>query len=283
MPQPTSLAFTEYGPKDAPPIIFLHGGGVGGWMWTPVTERLPDYYCLAPDQPEHGASRLIAPFSIELAAEKVAELIQAQIPGGKASVVGLSEGAQIAVQLLATAPETVEKAFISSALLRPLPGMGLMGSPALLRWTYRLTVAPFKRWDAWMRLNMKYSAGIPAEYFPQFKADFQSLSEAEFVNLLLANQRFRLPPGLEKVAAPVLVVAGRHEHLAMQQSARDLVTALPNATGAWLNLGSGATLAQEHNWALTDPDLFAQTLHAWLEGAALPDALEIFSGPGGPF
>lgn len=274
----TSLAFQASGPKDASPIIFLHGGGVGSWMWSPVMERLPDFYCLAPDQPEHGGSRRIAPFSMALAAEKVSELILSQTPRGKSIVVGLSEGAQVTVQLLATSPETVEKAFISSALLRPLPGMGMMGSPAILRWAYRLMLAPFKRWDAWIRLNMKYSAGIPAEYYPQFKTDFQSMTEAEFVNLLLANQRFRLPPGLEKVAVPVLVVAGRHEHPAMQQSARDLVAALPNATGAWLNLGSAATLAQEHNWALTNSDLFAQTLRAWLEGAAWPRELELFPG-----
>ena len=273
----TSLAFQASGPMDAPPIIFLHGGGVGGWMWAPVMERLPDYHCLAPDQPEHGGSRLIAPFSIALAAEKVAELIQAQTTRGKASVVGLSEGAQVAVQLLAAHPETVDKAFISSALLRPLPGMGLMGSPAVLRWAFRLTVAAFKQWDAWIRLNMRYSAGVPAEYYPQFKADFQSFTEAEFVNLMLANQRFRLPPGLEKVAAPVLVVAGRHEHPAMQQSGRDLAAVLPHATGAWLNLGSGSTLAQEHNWPLTTPGLFAQTLRAWLEGTALPEEIELFS------
>lgn len=274
MTHSTSLAYQTSGPMDAPPIIFLHAGGVGGWMWAPVMERLPDYYCLAPDQPEHGGSRRIAPFSMSLAAEKVAGLIHAQTPRGVASVVGLSEGAQVAVQLLATYPETVDKALISSALLRPLPGMGVLGSPAILRWTYRLMVAPFKRWEAWIRLNMKYSAGIPAEYYPQFKADFQSMTEAEFVNLMLANQRFRLPPGLERVASPVLVVAGRHEHLAMQQSARDLAAALPHATGAWLNLGSGATLTQEHNWALTEPDLFAQTLRAWLESAALPGELE---------
>jgi pimeloyl-ACP methyl ester carboxylesterase len=49
------------------------------------------------------------PFSMELAAQKVAELIRDHAHGSKATVVGLSEGAQITVQLLATAPEHVER------------------------------------------------------------------------------------------------------------------------------------------------------------------------------
>jgi pimeloyl-ACP methyl ester carboxylesterase len=69
---------------------------------------------------------------MELSAEKVTELILHQGQGGKAFVVGLSEGARVAVQLLATTPERVEKAVISSALLLPIPSLGWLSSPALL-------------------------------------------------------------------------------------------------------------------------------------------------------
>ncbi|HET6822007.1 MAG TPA: hypothetical protein VFH34_05120 [Anaerolineales bacterium] len=40
-----------------------------------------------------------------------------------------------------------------------------------------------------------------------------------------------------KVNVPVLVLAGKREYAAMRQSARDLVAALPNATGVLINLG----------------------------------------------
>ena len=63
-----------------------------------------------------GKSRAIAAFSLDLAAEKVADVIREHAHGGKASMVGLSEGAQVTVQLLAIAPELVEKAIISSAV-----------------------------------------------------------------------------------------------------------------------------------------------------------------------
>ncbi|MGA2504352.1 MAG: alpha/beta hydrolase [Anaerolineales bacterium] len=101
------------GPEEAPSIVFLHGGGMGSWMRNPVMGYLADYHCIAPDQPEHGGSRAIGKFSIALAAGKVAELIHNQTHDDKAIVVGLSEGAQIAVQLLASTPEVVEKAMAS--------------------------------------------------------------------------------------------------------------------------------------------------------------------------
>ena len=269
-----SLSFEAFGPKNAATIVFLNGGGAGGWMWQPVIQCLQDYYCLVSDQPEHGLNRAIAPFSMELAAEKAAELILRHARGGKACVVGLSEGAQVAVQLLATAPERVEKAVVSSALVLPIPGMGWAASRALLAWTYRLSIPPFKNSDWWIRLNMKYAAGIPFEYYSDFKKDFQEMTESEWTNLIIANQQFRVPVGLEKAEAPTLILAGKNEYPAMKQSARDLVKALPRASGGFINLGKNSTMTKEHNWALTAPELFARTVRAWIEERPLPGEIE---------
>ena len=243
-------------------------------MWQPVIQLLPEYRCLAPDQPEHGNSRQIGPFSIELSAIKVAELIRDQAHEGKACVVGLSVGAQIAVQLLVTAPECVDKVIISSALLRSIPGLGWASSRAMLAWAYRLAVRPFINSDWWIRLNMNFAAGLSNEFYPKFKRDFQRTTESEFVNTMAANQRFRLPDGLGKVTVSTLVVAGEKEHAAMKQSVRDLAAALPSATGGLFSLGPVSSKVKEHNWAMTAPELFAQTVRAWIEGQPLPQELK---------
>ncbi len=273
VPASSSLSFQAFGRNDATTIVFLHSGGVGRWMWQPVIGLLQDYHCLAPDQPEHGGSSQIGPFSMQLAAIKTAELIRDQASGGRACVVGLSEGAQIIVQLLATSLERVEKAIISSALVRPIPGLGWVRSRPLLAWMYRLSIPPFKTSDWWIRLNMKYAAGIPDEYYPSFKKDFQEMTESEFVNLMIANQQFRLPKGLDQATAPALVLAGRTEYDAMKQSVRDLVSVLPRAQGGLVSLGKKVTRAQEHNWAMTAPELFAETVRAWIEEKPLPAAI----------
>ncbi len=167
----------EAGSAHNPAIVFLHGGGAGGWMWQPQIDSLSDaFYCLAPDLPEQGRSLEIRPFSIQSSVEQVAGLIRTRVPGGKAHVVGLSEGAQITVALLSRYPEVVDRAVISSALIRPMPGLAWMVTPRMAALSYEIGVPPFKNNDWWIRLNMKYSAGMPEAYFPQFKETFQNLT-----------------------------------------------------------------------------------------------------------
>ena len=84
------MLFTlERGDPSSPAIIFLHGGGLSGKSWQPVIERLPDFFCLAPDLPEQGRSQDIA-FSLEGSARHVAEIIRAKAGGRRAHLVGLA-------------------------------------------------------------------------------------------------------------------------------------------------------------------------------------------------
>lgn len=273
----TLLKYQSYGSDGAKTILFLHGGGVAGWMWDPVVGRLQDFHCLVPDMPEHGRSLDIGPFTMELAANQAIELVHEQAHGGKAVVVGLSEGAQVVVQMLATAPEVIERAIVSSAMLLPMAGYGWLSSPRLLGGMFRMSIPPFRKNDWWMRLNMKYSAAIPENYYPQYRANFQIITESQFVNLVIANQKFRMPGNLEKVTVPTLVIAGLHEYPAMKESARQLAATLPNAQAKLIDLGKGTSMRLEHNWAMNMPDQFAQTVQAFINGDRLPEVLRPFA------
>lgn len=99
------------------------------------------------------------------------------------------------------------------------------------------------------------------------------MTESQFVNLMVANQTYRLPEGLEKVKVPVLAACGRHEYKAMQRSVRLLAEILPNCKAYLINLGEHSGLSAEHNWALTAPEDFAEALRNWLENRPLPDFL----------
>ncbi len=267
------LLYQEFHPECETTILFLHGGGSAGWMWQPVVERLSEFHCLVPDLPEHGESALVKPFSMALAAQKTAELIRAKARGGKAIVVGLSEGAQVAVQMLASTPDVIKGAFISSALLLPMPGAKLYSSRGLIAALFRISVPPFRNSDWWIRINMKYAAGIPDEFFAQFKENFQKMSESQFVNLMVANQTFRLPEGVSKAIIPSLIVCGKHEYKAMKESAVLLSKHLSNNQVYQIDLGEGSTLAAEHNWAMTAPQSFADAIKNWHEGNPLPEVL----------
>jgi pimeloyl-ACP methyl ester carboxylesterase len=254
-------------------IVFLHGGGAAGWMWKEQIKAFsPDYHVLVPDLPEQGRSTEVGAYTTEAAATLVADLIRMRAHGGRAHVVGLSEGAQVVVALLASAPETVDHAVVSSAILRPMPG-NWMYTYAVMAATHRWFIEPYKNNDWWIHLNMKYSAGIPDEYYADFKRSFQQATESSTANMLACGMSFRMPPGLEQASVPVLVAVGKHEYTQMKQSGRDLLAALPKAKGVIISLGARSSLRGEHNWALTAPDFFNAAVRAWVEDGPLPAAL----------
>lgn len=271
----THLYFESSGPESARSIVFLHGGGVGGWMWREVVKNLQaDFHCLVPDLPEQGRNIHAGdgPYTTEGAADRIAAFIHGQGHAGRASVVGLSEGAQVVVSLLSRSPEVIDHAVASSAILRGL-WMNRLYTPGVFRWTHRLFMAPFKNSDWWIRLNMHGSAGISDDYFVDFKRDFQEMTEDSLTHLMVASLTYHLPAGLEKANVPVLVVVGNKEYRAMKMSGLDLLKVLPKARGVMVNLGAGSSLAKEHNWAMTAPDLFSTTVRAWIEDRPLPEAL----------
>lgn len=267
-----SLFVRETGNMTAPTIVFLHGGGGASWMWKPQLEALTEFHCLAPDLPEQGQSAAEKPFSIQGSAALVADLIRTRAQGGKAFVVGLSEGAQIAVALLSQSPELVEGAIISSALVKPVPGAGMI-TPGLVAISYRWFVAPFKQSDWWVKVNMKYSAGVPDAYLDDFRQSFQGLTEEGFTNVMMENQRFRIPAGLDKAQPRTLVVCGKNEYGVMRQSTQELAAALPNAQAYEVVHSRKMSVAEEHNWNMSAPDLFTRMVRAWIKQQPLPGEL----------
>lgn len=257
-----ALFVRESGPAAAPTVIFLHGGGVGGWMWQEQVRAMPEYHCLVPDLPEHGHSLDAGPYTMAGATEAVAELIRTRAHGRRAHCVGLSLGAQLIVVLLASHPELVDRAVISGALVRPFPGVRLLGGA--LDWSIRMYL-PIKDWPWLVRLNMR-SNGIPSKYFEETQEDTRRITVAGFGRLMRENLQYRLPDGLQNLSVPALVVVGQKEYGIMRQSARDLTHAIPSSRGYVVD-GVG------HNWALESPDRFTALVRAWLADQPLPGGL----------
>ena len=242
-------------------------------MWQRQTAALSDYHCLAPDMPEQGRSSAIRPLTIPDTAAQIAELIRLRAHGGVAQLVGLSLGAQVGVQMLALAPELIDHAVISSALVNALSG-GWMLQPGLLKWMFRLSVSPFKNSQWWARINMHYAAGIPEEYFAQYFEEYRAMTDQSFVDVMIVNQQFRIPEGLDNVKSPVLMIVGQKEYKVMRDSARDLVAAIPDSRAYVVHHDPKLSMAQQHNWSMNTPEMFTETVRAWITGQPLPASLQ---------
>jgi pimeloyl-ACP methyl ester carboxylesterase len=250
-----SLYFEEMGNKNAPTIVFIHGGGVSGWMWQKQWEAFGDYHVLIPDLPDHGKSMGEGKIDIADSADRVAALIKERANGGRAHVVGHSLGAKVIVQTLATHPEVIDRAVVASALFRPVPLMNLMlNMPA-----YRLTV--------WMLKSRRVLDMQARQFnFPNdfYRENFKREISAETPEILSRiydqlNKYIALPEGLGGAHAPTLVLAGEKELKAMRLSVGNIARALPDAQGF---LVKGAL----HNYPWAQYEVFNATVRAWLEG-----------------
>lgn len=118
---------------------------------------------------------------------------------------------------------------------------------------------------------MRYGNAIPERYFNEVREDTRRMTAAPFTHMLLENQRFRMPAGLDQMSVPVLVVAGLHELALVHRSVRELVAAL--SAGQGYLVATNLRGAQDHSWNLQRPELFNTVTRAWLTDQPLPPEL----------
>jgi pimeloyl-ACP methyl ester carboxylesterase len=106
--QPVLRPWVALGPVDAPAIVFIHATRFTRAQWYPQLRQLSDRYrCVAIDLPGHGR-RADAPFTMAAAVAAVDQAIAAEIPSGRAVLVGLSLGGYVAIETAVAHPERVE-------------------------------------------------------------------------------------------------------------------------------------------------------------------------------
>jgi len=243
----------DRGPRDAEALVFVHGAGVGGWMWKHQLEALGAYHAIVVDLPDHGSARGEEFTGIETAADNLADFIRQSLPGGRAHLVGHGLGAKIVLELLSHSPETARSALVSSALVRKSAlaavtnshalhrlGLWLLQNPALARaQAARRGFPEGELRDAFL----SELAGLKAENLDRPSAAFAA--------------RLFLPPKLSMLSCPVLVTAGAREPRSMLRSLEDIVAAIPGATSA-IVAGAG------HSYPWTHPAAYNALLESFL-------------------
>ncbi|MUG43512.1 alpha/beta fold hydrolase [Paenibacillus woosongensis] len=244
-----SLFYIESGDTKAPLLVFLHGGGVSGWMWDKQIEHFQDYHCLVPDLPGHGQSSSI-PFSISGSAEFIAKLIEPMAQGKTVVLIGFSLGAQVALQLLSMRPQAFDYAIINSALVRPIP-------------LAKQIIGPSIKLTHWLMKNRSFSKlqakqlYIGKDRLENYYQETYRMKAETLIAILQENMTFRIPEQFHQSSAKILVTVGEKEKKMMRKSAAEIAGSNSNCKSMVIpHIGHGVTLAQ--------PELFNKIVESWI-------------------
>jgi pimeloyl-ACP methyl ester carboxylesterase len=197
---PAERPWTALGPADAPGIVFLHGTRLTRAQWLPQLRALSrSFRCVAVDLPGHGALGG-EPFTHERAVEVVIRAIDAEIPAGRAVVVGLSLGGYVGIETAEASPERVAGLVLAGCSAEPV---GPATAPfRLFRWF--LVRAPRRAQQVANRtfFRVRYRRAT-AE--PIIEAGFWAAGGAAALGEVLGR---RYLDRLARLWTPVLVVNG---------------------------------------------------------------------------
>lgn len=238
------------GSDDASPVLLLHGGGVAGWMWDALRERLePDHMVIVPDLPGHGRSAAEPYVSHSETIAALAQVLPTKVSGRPVTVIGFSLGAQLAIQLAAEHPDLVSQAIIVSAQAKAMPFTGttlvaLGASAPLAR----------KPWFARLQARELF---VPQHLMGDYISTSAGITKATLLAAVGANVRFELPDAWSTFRGRVLVMVGARERRLMRDSADIIHAALPSSA---ISVVPGCG----HGIPLQRPEWFNDRVADWL-------------------
>ncbi len=207
------LHLEEWGRRDAPRVVCLHGVTSHGRHFVKLAEALPGFHVLAPDLIGHGSSPFEPPWDLETHVDAIIETVGAE----PAILIGHSFGARLAFELAARAPKLVPRLVLLDPAIHVLPEIALFA-------------AENARKD---RAYVSFEEGIDRRYDEsQLSRAPRELVEEELRGHLVwsdeGGYRYRYsqaavvaaygemasePPPFERVRVPTLLVLGEASYL----------------------------------------------------------------------
>ena len=201
------LAYSLDSPDpNRPLVLYLHGLGMAGWCWQPVSSQLNGYGALIPDLPGHGGSAGIEWRSLTDSAKQVARIVDDIPAERKIFLTGHSLGAYVGFILLSLRPNRFEGAMLSGF------HVGLLKAPLLWKTAYVVN-SVLMRMPLMARLMKgKFATPDMAQQFQTGIAQIRARTIRQGGFDVIA---FR-PPSIDQVSCRILAVAADREQKAIR-------------------------------------------------------------------
>ncbi|MBO0785050.1 MAG: alpha/beta hydrolase [Actinobacteria bacterium] len=200
------------GPRQAPPLLLIHGSGGTGDGWIPMTPALArDHHVIRVDLPGCGHSPPAPSYDVPAQAGRVAGLLD-DLGLERVTVAGHSSGGYVATALAEQRPGLVG----ALALISSGPSLdALLRQPVILRALLAPPLGPLlwrSRSDAIIRSGINATAAHPVDLPAELIAGVRATTYRTMRTVLARNTAYlaerSVPQRLAALKVPVLVIFG---------------------------------------------------------------------------
>ena len=224
------MKFHEFGDKNLPPILLIHGGGSSWWNYLRQARILSeDYRVILPTLNGHGEEYQLDYVSTEDSALEILDYVKANCGGKVFAIGGVSLGGQIAMELLSLDSEIAEKAIIDGSLCIPQPGLAKL-SIFLVSLFGKLMFSKFACKIQLSLMDKMYpKIAYPSELKSYYMKDMPRMSVKTLIRICKTYmQHYRLKSTISASKAQVLYIYGEKELNCVKASAKLFQQLHPN-------------------------------------------------------
>ncbi len=227
------LHLRDTGPRDAPPVLFLHGFGSSLHTWEEVAVALEqDFRLIRLDLPGFGLTGADATGDYRDARSHAVILaLLTRLGLERVALVGSSMGGRIAWSFAAAHPDRVTRLVLMAPDGFASPGIGNDQPPrvpALMR------VLPYTLPEGMLRGSLRPAYGDPAVMTEALFERYRDMMLAPGVRQAILDRMgqhvlTRPEPLLARIRVPVLLLWGDRDAMVPVSNAQDYLRALPDA------------------------------------------------------
>ena len=226
------MTFHEFGDKNFPHILLIHGGGNSWWNYLRQARMLSDkYHVILPTLDGHGEEYQKEYISTENSAQQILEYIKNNCDRKLFVIGGVSLGGQIAIELLSLDSDIAEKAIIDGSICIPQPKLArictvivkLFGKIMFSKSASKIQLGLMKK----MYPNMAY----PEEIENYYIEDMPRIPIKTLVTIYKTYMgEYRLKYAIKESKAQVLYIYGEKEMKCVKESAKLFQKMHPDCT-----------------------------------------------------
>lgn len=212
------MKFYEFGDKELPAIVLIHGGGRSYWMYLRQARMLQNQYrVILPVLDGHGEEYDTIYTNTETMAQKIIAYVDQECEGKLLAISGVSLGGQIAVEVLSQRGDIAKKAILESCVCSPQPKIGKwsnymfkFGGKVLFSETFTKSI----------KLMPKKSR-LPEEIETLFIRDLPKMRQESLVNFTASYyENYTLKESLRACEADTMYWYGSREMKCIKESAQ---------------------------------------------------------------